>query len=269
MAEVNSVKKALAILDLLSDRNSRSLSEISKALALPKSTVHSLLETLTSARVLERDVESGSYSLGIRLIELGYCAQTGLDLVRIAAPFLKGLNVRFDETVHLTVLDNDEVLYIDCIESQRRLRTYSVIGVRAPLHCTSVGKAILAFLDDGEIRRIIAERGLPGFTENTITTEVRLWEEIAHIRKQGYAIDDREHEDHLRCIGAPIFNARGEVFASMSLSGPAERNTLERLESMVSALLEATGEISHRLGFRNREFSRARGENHITPANSY
>lgn len=259
MAEVNSVLKALAILDLLSDAKERTLSEIARELSLAKSTAYGLLETLTVKRILEKDAGAGTFKLGTKLIELGYCAQTGLDLVRIAAPFLKGLNIRFDETVHLVVLDNDEVLYIDCIESQRRLRTYSVIGIRAPLYCTSVGKAILAFLPETEIRRIIAERGLMAFTENTITNENRLWQEIGHIRTCGYAIDDREHEDHLRCVGAPISNSRGEVFASVSLSGPAERNTMERIESMAPALLEATDEISHRLGYRNRESGRARG----------
>lgn len=259
MAEVNSVRKALAILELLSDGQERTLSDIAYALSLAKSTTHNLLETLVAERILDRDSGSGAFSLGIKLIELGYCAQTGLDLVRIAAPFLKGLNMRFDETVHLVVLDNDEVLYIDCIESQRRLRTYSVIGIRAPLYCTSVGKAILAFLPDAEIHRIVAERGLSRFTENTITTEERLWTEIARIRERGYAVDDREHEDHLRCVGAPIFNAHGEVFASVSLSGPAERNTLERIESMAPTLLEAVGEISRRLGYRNRDLSRERG----------
>jgi DNA-binding IclR family transcriptional regulator len=260
MAEVNSVKKALAILDLLSNTPNLGLADISKKLGFARSTTHGLLETLSRARLLDRNPDTGTYSLGIRLIELGYCAQTGLDLVRIAAPFLKGLNLQFDETVHLTVLDNDEVLYIDCIESQRRLRTYSVIGIRAPLHCTSVGKAILAFQDDETIARIVARRGLPAFTANTITTETRLRDEIARIRACGYAIDNMEHEEHLRCIGAPIRNARGEVFASISLSGPAERNTLERLEQMAPALLEATAAISHRLGYRTREFGRVRGD---------
>ena len=259
MAEVNSVLKALAILDLLSDGKERTLTEIAHELSFAKSTAYGLLETLTIKRILEKDAGTGTFKLGTKLIELGYCAQTGLDLVRIAAPFLKGLNLRFDETVHLVVLDSDEVLYIDCIESKRRLRTYSVIGVRAPLYCTSVGKVILAFLPETEIHRIIVERGLAAFTANTITTESRLWQEIEHIRSCGYAIDNSEHEDHLRCVGAPIFNSRGEVFASVSVSGPAERNTMERIESMAPALLEATGEISHRLGYRNREPSRTRG----------
>lgn len=250
MAEVNSVRKALAILNLLSDGKERSLSEITQELDLAKSTVHSLLETLTSACVLERDAESGGYSLGIRLIELGYCAQTGLDICRISAPFLQGLNVKFDETVHLTVLDNNEVLYIDCIESRRRLRTYSVIGVRAPLHCTSVGKAILAFLPDNEIRKILAEKGLPVFTEATIASPEQLAAEVAVIRKQGFAIDNMEHEEHLRCVGAPIFNSQGSVFASLSLSGPAERNTMERILEMAPEVVAAGLEISRRLGWR-------------------
>jgi len=112
-------------------------------------------------------------------------------------------------------------------------------------------------LPDSEIRRIIIRKGLPSFTSNTITTEERLWKEIELIREQGYAIDDMEHEDHLRCVGAPIFNVEAKVFASVSLSGPAERNTLKRLESIAPALLEATTEISHRLGYRNKDLSRA------------
>jgi len=120
-------------------------------------------------------VVPGAFSLGIKLIELGYCAQTGLDLVRIAAPFLKGLNMRFDETVHLVVLDNDEVLYIDCIESQRRLP--DVFGDRdtgPAVPALRSARQYLAFLPDAEIHRIVAERGLSRFTENTITTEERL-----------------------------------------------------------------------------------------------
>jgi DNA-binding IclR family transcriptional regulator len=188
--------------------------------------------------------------LGVKLVELGNRARLELDICRIAAPFLQGLNVEFDETVHLTVLDRDEVLYVDCIESQRRLRTYSVIGVRAPLYCTSVGKAILAYQKESEIRRIAREKGLARITATTIDSEDRLFAELARVRERGYAIDDMEHEDHLRCVGAPIRNARGEVFASLSLSGPAERNTYERIESMAPSVLRAVTEISRRLGWR-------------------
>ncbi len=217
---------------------------------MPKSSVHSILETLAAEKVVERDDSSGRFHLGVKLVELGNRARLDLDICRIAAPFLQGLNVEFDETVHLTVLDRDEVLYVDCIESRRRLRTYSVIGVRAPLYCTSVGKAILAFQSEDEIRRIVQEKGLSKITANTIDTEERLFMEVQQIRTRGYAVDDMEHEEHLRCVGAPIRNARGEVFASLSLSGPAERNTHERIEFMAPFAVRAGMEISRRLGYR-------------------
>lgn len=247
---VNTVLKTVALLDALSRQGDRSLSELVRELGLAKSTVHGILETLQAEGLVEREPTGGKYHLGIRLIELGNRAQTGLDICRIAAPFLKGLNQEFDETVHLTVLDRDEVLYIDCIESQRRLRTYSVIGIRAPLYCTSVGKAIMAYLPDAEICRIAAEKGIPRITANTITTVEALRADLAEVRQRGWSIDDCEHEEHLRCVGAPVRDARGEVFAAISLSGPAERNTLGRLGEIAPSLVRATSEISRRLGYR-------------------
>jgi len=247
---VNTVLKAISLLDALAKQGDRSLSELARELGFAKSTVHGILETLEAERLVERGPESGKFHLGIRLIELGNRAQRGLDICRIAAPFLTGLNQEFDETVHLTVLDHDEVLYIDCIESQRRLRTYSVIGVRAPLYCTSVGKAIMAFLPEAEIGRIVAEKGIDPITANTITSMEALRANLAKVRERGWAIDDCEHEEHLRCVGAPVRDARGEVFAAVSLSGPAERNTFERLEAIAPALVRATSEISRRLGYR-------------------
>ena len=250
---VNTVLKSMQILDELSDGQTLGVSELARILNLPKSSVFAILETLASRKVVEKNSQTGKYHLGIKLIELGNCAQAGLDLCRIAAPILQGLNLRFDETIHLTVLDDDEVLYIDCIESKRRLRTYSVIGVRAPLYCTSVGKSILAFKSEAEIGRVVERKGLAPFTAHTISTKERLLAELARIRAEGYAIDDMEHEEHLRCLGAPIFDAHGEAFAAISLSGPAERNTLERIRDMAPVVVAAANEISFRLGFRPGE----------------
>jgi DNA-binding IclR family transcriptional regulator len=199
--------------------------------------------------MVERDLITGKFHLGIKLIELGYSAQLELDICKIAIPFLYGLNLEFDETIHLTVLDNDQVLYVACIESTRRLRTNPVLGYRAPLYCTAVGKAILAFQSEEEICRIIKEQPLEKFTPNTLNRTNRLLDELAKIRQQGYAIDNMEHEEHLRCIGAPIRNAQGYVFASISLSGPAERNTLGRLKSLAPAIMDRCIEISKRLGY--------------------
>jgi DNA-binding IclR family transcriptional regulator len=247
---VNTVVKAMRILDILAEKPKLTLSQITRTLDLPKSSVHGILQSLCMDKLVERDESSGQYQLGVKLIELGNRARIEMDICKIAAPFLQGLNMKYDETVHLTILDHDEVLYLDCIESKHRLRTYSVIGIRAPLYCTSVGKAILAFQKDDEIRRIVREKGLARITPTTLDSEEKLWAEIARIRESGYAIDDMEHEEFLRCVGAPIRNAKGEVFASLSLSGPTERNTRERIASIAPSVTEAGAEISRRLGYR-------------------
>jgi DNA-binding IclR family transcriptional regulator len=140
---VNSVQRAAAILDLLGREKRLGLSQVAKRLRIPKSTAHSIIETLVREGLVARDAPTGTFGLGIRLLELGQAAQENFELRRVASPRLLALNREVDETVHLTVLDGDVVLYVECFESSKRLRTYSVIGVRAPLHCTAVGKAIL------------------------------------------------------------------------------------------------------------------------------
>ena len=247
---VKTVLNAVRIIELLSSEGPLGVSEVCRFLDLPKSSAHNLLETLTHEGIIAKNVESNKYSLGIRLVEFGNRAQLSLDITRVAHPYLVGLNELTDETVHLTVLDNDEVLYVDCVESTMRFRTYSVIGVRAPLHCTAVGKAIFAFLPQKRQLQIIRKHGLPRSTKNTITEEKALLAELAKTARRGYAIDNMEHEEHVRCVASPIWNWRQEVFASISLSGPAQRNTLKRLAQVGKPVVEATREISVKLGYR-------------------
>lgn len=248
---VNTVAKSVRILELLSLGTNMGVTEIGRELEIPKSSVHSILETLVYFGMVEKYSESGKFHLGIKLIELGNRAQVELDICRIAAPYLKGINITTGETVHLTVLDHDEVLYVDCVESIKRLRTYSVIGIRAPLYCTAVGKAILAFQNPEYIEQVIKTKGLIQITEHTITQKSQFLKELEQVRKQGYAVDNMEHEDHLRCIGAPIFNSRGEVFASISISGPTQRNTVERIPELAEFVMRPTSEISRKLGYRS------------------
>jgi len=252
---VGSVLKAIRILDALSGNADLGVSELSRNLEIPKSSVHSILETLVSQGLLEKVSETNKYHLGLKLIELGNRAQLNLDICKISHPYLKNLNRLTDETVHLTVLDNDEVLYVDCIESEQWLRTYSVIGLRAPLYCTSVGKAVLANLDYAHALNIIREKGLRKITDNTITDENTMIEELEMIREKGYAIDNMEHEDHLVCVGAPIRNAKGEVFASISVSGPAARQDMSKIDELGKNVMEATREISWKLGYRSGSFN--------------
>jgi len=246
---VKSVRRAIKILEAFESDRGMSVTKISKILNLPKSSVHEILSTLVTEGILEKDFDSSTYHLGIKLFELGNRARSNLEIRKVATPYLKELNARFDETVHLTVLDNQEVLYIECFESTKRLRTYSVIGVRAPLYCTAVGKAILAFLPLDEIDEIIKVKGLEKFTENTITDRNVLLQELEKIVLAGYAVDNMEHEDGVRCVGAPIRNYSGKVFASISVSGPSQRVTLENIPEIAELVIATASDISRKLGF--------------------
>lgn len=246
----NTLKRAFSIIELLATSPNLGLTEISTKLEYSKSTVHNIVTTLTTQGVLEKNFDTSRYHLGRKLIELGYIAQGEVAVRKIAYPYLRRLNEELDETIHLTVLDNRQVLYIDCIESKKRLRTYSVIGVRAQLHCTSVGKAIMAFLPPAEIDAIIELCGLKKYTSNTITDKQTLLKELKWIVEAGYAIDNMEHENGLRCVGAPIFDNHNEVFASLSISGPETRITMEKVEEIAPILIEAAQDISRKMGAR-------------------
>ena len=247
---VKSVFRAVQILDVLSSDGERSVTEISKSLNFPKSSVHEIISTLLEEGILGKDTDRNRYSLGLKLFELGKQAQANLEISKVAIPSLRGLQEQLDETVHLTVLDGKEVLYIECFESTKRLRTYSVIGIRAPLHCTAVGKAILAHLDEEDVEDVIQSMGLPRFTENTITDRQRLNAEMRKVRDCGFATDDMEHEDGVRCVRAPVRNHTGKVVASISVSGPSQRMTSSRLEEIAPLVMERAAEISRRLGYK-------------------
>ncbi len=247
---VNSVLNAVRILELLSQGRSLGITELSKELEIPKSSTHNILQTLESKGFVEKNSETLKYNLGTALVELGYRAQNELAICRIAKPYLNGINQETDETVHLTLLDNNEVLYVDCVESKRRLRTYSVIGIRAPLYCTAVGKAIMAELTEDQIKDIIRLKGLQRLTALTITNEKDLFLDLEETRTRGFSIDNMEHEDHLVCVGAPIKNAAGEIFASLSVSGPSNRMSEARINEIGNLVRNSAGEISRKLGYR-------------------
>ncbi len=247
---VNTVLKAIKILETLSKGKPLGISEISKELEIPKSSVHSILQTLESERFVEKNIDTLKYNLGTSLIELGYSAQNELAICRISKPYLNGINQETDETVHLTLLDNDEVLYVGCVESIKTVRAHAIIGLRAPLYCTSVGKAIMAYLHEDHIERIIREKGLEKRTDHTITERDKLIDDLEKTRERGYSIDNMEIEDHLTCLGAPIMNGQGEVFASISISGPTGRLPVELVRQYGTMIRDVADQISRKLGFR-------------------
>jgi IclR family KDG regulon transcriptional repressor len=246
---VKSVSRTVKILDLLSREGAKNITEISKSLSFPKSSVHEIVATLLAEGIVGRDSDPGRYTLGLKLFEWGKQAQAALEIRRVAVPSLRALHRELDETVYLTVPDGKEVLYIECFESTRRLRTYSVIGIRAPLHCTAVGKSVLAWLDEAEVESVIQSMGLPRFTANTITDRRDLMRELEQIRTKGYATDVMEHEEGVCCVGAPVRDHTGKVIASISVSGPSQRLTAAKMEESAHLIKEKAAEISRRLGY--------------------
>jgi DNA-binding IclR family transcriptional regulator len=247
---LQTVDRTFRLLELLCQSNGGlSLTEISQRSGLPKSTVHRLLAALVGYRLVNQDPVTQHYRPGIKLFELAQQALQGIRLRDEALPELKELCDLTRETVHLAILDDGDVIYIDKEESPQTIRMFSAIGKRGPAHCTGVGKVLLAALPNEELRRVVRRKGLPRFTENTITDSAALSAHLERVRELGYAIDNQEHEPEIRCVACPIFDHRGEVSASISLTVPAFRASREEMEARAPVVREYAERISRRMGW--------------------
>lgn len=249
---VKSVQRAIQILELLSERHRLTATDVTKLTGFPKSTVHDILATLEAERLVHREEDSNRFSLGFKLFGLGNTARIDMDLRRIAYPYLQDINRQLDETVQLAVLDDYEVLYLEAIESSKRLRTYSVIGVRAPAYCSAVGKSILANSPQDAVDDYLNHVELRRFTDKTITDPGEFRSELERVRTQGYGVDDREHEEWVRCIGAPIIDYTGRAVAGISITGPSQRLSDERVPQLAKPIISSVAEISLRLGHQHQ-----------------
>jgi len=252
---VQTIERASSILDILGQSpQGISIRELSSKIKLPKGTIHRLLSSLSYFGYVRQDPKTRNYLLGFKLVELGNLLLNQLDLRKEAEPFLKDLAERTKETVHMVLLDRNEVVYIDKVETDQHtsgLRMASRVGLRNPAHSSAVGKVLLAHFSEEELNNFTKEKGLLKRTENTITDPGRLREHLSIVRAQGYAIDDEENEKGIRCVAAPIYNEVGKPVAAMSISGPAFRITKKVIqESLKKEVMETALKISQRLGFR-------------------
>jgi DNA-binding IclR family transcriptional regulator len=223
--------------------------EIVEQTGLVAPTAHRLLRTLVDHGLLAQEVTTKAYRPGLKLFELSSYVVQGLELRHEAQPELRQLSGDTDETVHLAVLDEGEVVYIDKVETAQTIRMYSAVGKRAPAHCTGVGKVLLAYLPAEEFRGIIREHGLRAYTGTTITSVEALEREFALINDRSYAIDDGEHEPEIRCVACPIRDHTGRVVAAASVTAPASRMSLERVEALAPLVRRCADRISERLGY--------------------
>ncbi|TYR79445.1 IclR family transcriptional regulator [Priestia megaterium] len=249
---VKSVSRALDIITLVSMRKGGlGVTDISKQMDINKSSVYRILSTLVQYGYIEQDKETGRYKLGYKFLEVSSKLLESIDLRAEATPYLKELEQETNEVIHLVVYDQGEVVYIEKLEGNETLRMHSKVGKRAPMHCTSVGKAILAHLPSNVVLDILDRKGMPMHTDKTITNKADFMQELIQVKQQGYALDLEENEYGIRCIAVPVFDHLGKVSAAVSISGPTIRMTNERLKKLQTRMLHIGNQISVRLGFKS------------------
>ena len=247
------LNKSLSVLEILLQQGSAmNITEISKKLDLYPSTAHRILDTLKHWGYVEQDPKTQKYQLGLKVLELGMAKLQQMDLVREATLYLKELVKQCNETAHLGVLEEGHVLYLAKEESSQTIRMISYVGKRAHLHCTALGKVLLAYLSAEKRKKILGEKALPRLTENTITDKRQLEKELDKVREQGFALDQEENEKDVRCVAAPIRNYKGDVIAALSISSPIFRIDKNAQDNLKEALMKTGEKISQRLGYNGK-----------------
>ncbi len=256
---VKSLVKALNILGCLAedDRPSYTLTELSRRLHLHVSTVHRLLVNLLRQGFVEQDHSTGGYQLGFNVLRMGLRVLDRLDFRRVAQPLLRELNQRTKETVHLAILQSDRAVSIEKFGSPQPVGLDARLGGVMPLHCTGVGKALLAYQSEEMLHQLARSPGLERYTANTITALPQLKKELARVRQEGYAVDNEEAVEGLRCVAAPLFSHDGRVVAAFSVAGPATRIPPARVPELARLVRETAQQISYRLGFNLPKHSTA------------
>lgn len=243
---VPALYNALTILELLTDsRSGLTLPELAEQSNLAKSSAHYLLVTLERCGYVHRGEHTGRYMLGVKLFNMANSVLSSLSLRQRIQPYLSGLKMRTGLTTHLALLEQNEAVLIARQETPRGAKLASWVGKRMDMHCTAVGKAILAYLPEAEVDTIIRKHGLARRNENTICTTWRLREELERVVKTGYAVDNEEDELGVRCLGVPIIGADGRPVAAISVSG-ATREVIPQDFSRLSIELLQTASIMSR-----------------------
>lgn len=245
-ASIQVIDRAVQLLDAVATgEDAVSLKVLAADTGLPTSTAFRILAALESHGLVGRDV-AGRYILGARLLRYGNRVRERLDLRHEARPILEGLRAKLGETVNLTVPEGDDVVYVErATVAKKMMRVENLIGSRAPLHVTAVGKLFLAERGPQASEQYVRLHGLAGLTANTITDLQRLHQEVEAARRDGYAVDNEEAEIGVGCYGAPVRDASGAVVAALSVSAPIERRRAE----WIPELKQAAARLSERLGY--------------------
>lgn len=227
--KVKSLQKSMEILECFAEKQPLGVTEISEKLGLYKSNVHNILMTFTALGYLEQDKDTGKYHLGAEVMTLSRAFREGLDITKVAVPFMREIANEANELVYLTIPREDEVIYLEVVSPEnQKLATTSIAGERCKMYCTGVGKAILANLPEEEIEKYICGE-LEAYTENTITDPQMLREELALTKRRGYGIDDMELMYGIKCVGIALIGHGGRIEGGLSISAPSPRMDDEKV----------------------------------------
>ncbi len=245
---VAAVLKTFGLLQALAERSETGISDLSVRLAMPKATVYRFLQTMMTLGYVRQEADSERYALTMKVYELGTKALQYPELVDLAKHHMQMLADKTGETVHLATLIESEIIYLHKVDSIHTLGMYSRVGRRAPLHCTAIGKVLMAWEHPERRKRILEGADFKRFRDITIVDRTGYEEELGRVKAQGFGEDREEFEDHVRCVGVPIFDRLNRPVAGMSISFPTFRYDPTRAQEVIAMLRDASLEISSRLG---------------------
>jgi len=243
--KTGSLSRGLQILGIMAEsRDGLPLTDIARKAGLSKSSTHRLLQTLVQEGFVAQHDDTSRYHLSLKLLSLasGLIANLGLD--QLVRPLLEELSQETKQTVHMALWDSYIAVYTQKIDAPGSIRMYSQVGKRVPMHCTGLGKALLAYLPKERVQEIVAADGLPGHTPNTLTKSKALFEHLALVRQRGYALDEEEHEEGIRCMAAPLLDRQNNVRGAVSITTLAFRVGRDQLLSWWPLLKECASQIA-------------------------
>lgn len=245
--KVKSLYKALQILECFSvDTPELGITEISQQLGLYKSNVSNIVTTFVKAGYLEQNPENSKYRLGFKILQLSQIIASNISFRKMILPYMQEIADQTNEIVYLGVPYEGEVVYLDSCYPKNQLSTRSMLGVKAPLYCTGIGKAMLSHLTE-DVWQTVLSKGLKKYTENTITDADALIDDLLHTRERGYSIDRMEHEFGIKCVGIPLLNKKRQLVAGLSISGPSLRFDDDKIEEYATLLRSAARQIEMKL----------------------
>jgi DNA-binding IclR family transcriptional regulator len=246
--QIKSIVKAFRLMELLVTKNEFQLAELCRLLKSPKTTIHRMLLTLESLGYVQQNPQSLGYMASVKIFELGGKVAQNLNILQIAKPLMITLSEKTSETINLGILDGTDVICIDKVESKQRLKLDQPIGSRAKAYHTGIGKAILAYLSEGERARLFSKHTITLGTSKSLKTVSAIEKDLERGREQGYSVDNEEDIMGVACVGAPVFDHNSKVVAGLSIAGPALRINEGNIESMAKLVKETAALISKELG---------------------